>query len=68
MNHNIISLLLAMDLVELQNTFEKKLNRKILERPNKCYIFEKLEVQGFKYSCVYLGRRTTTSVTSKTLT
>ena len=48
MNHNIISLLLAMDLVELQNTCEKKLNRKILERPNKCYIFEKLGIQGYQ--------------------
>ena len=30
-------LLLAMVLVELQNTCKKKLNRKVLERPNICY-------------------------------
>ena len=28
------------------NTCKKKLNRKMLERPNICYIFEKLGVQG----------------------
>ena len=41
------ALQLEMDLVELQNTC-KKLNRKMLERPNMCicYIFEKLGVQG----------------------
>ena len=38
-------LLLALVLVELQNTCKKKLNRKMLERPNICYIFEKLRVQ-----------------------
>ena len=37
-------LLLALVLVELQNTCKKKLNRKMLERPNICYIFEKLRV------------------------
>ena len=41
-----MSLLLAQVLVELQNTCKKKLNRKMLERPNICYIFEKLRVQG----------------------
>ena len=40
------SLLLALVLVELQNTCKKMLNRKMLERPNICYIFEKLGVQG----------------------
>ena len=40
------ALLLALVLVELQNTCKKKLNRKMLERPNICYIFEKLSVQG----------------------
>ena len=40
------ALLLALVLVELQNTCKKKLNRKMLERPNICYIFEKLRVQG----------------------
>ena len=40
------SLLLALVLVELQNTCKKKLNGKMLERPNTCYIFEKLRVQG----------------------
>ena len=37
--------LIAMDLVELQNTC-KKMNIKMLERPNICYISEKLRVQG----------------------
>ena len=41
-----LPLLLALVLVELQNTSKKKLNRKMLERPNICYIFEKLRVQG----------------------
>ena len=41
-----ISLLLALVLVEFQNTCKKKLNRKMLERPNICYIFGKLGVQG----------------------
>ena len=40
-----VSLLLALVLVELQNTCKKKLNREMLERPNICYIFEKLRVQ-----------------------
>ena len=40
------ALLLMMLLVEFQNTCKKKLNRKMLERPNICYIFEKLRVQG----------------------
>ena len=40
------ALLLALALVELQNTCKKKLNRKMLERSNICYIFEKLRVQG----------------------
>ena len=44
-----------MDLVELQNTCEKKLNRKILERPNKCYIFEKLRVQGCQIGHSYVS-------------
>ena len=35
-----------MVLVRLQNTCKKKLNRKMFERPNICYIFEKLWVQG----------------------
>ena len=39
------ALLLAQVLVKLQNTC-KKLNRKMLKRPNICYIFEKLGVQG----------------------
>ena len=39
-------LLLVMLLVDLQNTCKKKFNRKMLERPNMCYIFEKLGVQG----------------------
>ena len=42
----VYTLLLALVLVELQNTSKKKLNRKMLERPNICYIFEKLRVQG----------------------
>ena len=40
------TLLLVMVLVELQNICKKKLIRKKLERPNMCYIFEKLMVQG----------------------
>ena len=40
------TLLLALVLVDLQNTCKKKLNRKMLERPNICYIFGKLGVQG----------------------
>ena len=40
------TLLLALVLVELQNTCKKKLNRKMRERPNICYIFGKLGVQG----------------------
>ena len=40
------TLLLALVLVKLQNTCKKKLNRKMLERPNVCYIFEKLRVHG----------------------
>ena len=43
---NNSSLLLALVLVDLQNTCKKKLNRKMLERPNICYIFGKLGVQG----------------------
>ena len=43
-----VPLLLAMDLVELQNTCKKKLNRKMFERLNICYIFEKLGVQGYQ--------------------
>ena len=42
-NVPFLTLLLALVLVVLQNT---KLNRKMLERPNICYIFEKLGVQG----------------------
>ena len=42
------ALLLALVLVDLQNTCKKKLNRKMLERPNICYIFEKLRVQGYQ--------------------
>ena len=41
-------MLLAMDLVELQNTCKKKLNRKMLAQPNICYIFKKLGVQGYQ--------------------
>ena len=37
-----ISLLFALVLVELQNTGKKKLNRKMLERPNICYNFWKV--------------------------
>ena len=37
---------LGLVLVELKNTCKKKLNRKTLEQPNICYIFEKLRVQG----------------------
>ena len=36
---NQYSLLLALVLVELQITCKKKLNRKMLERLNICYIF-----------------------------
>ena len=39
-------LLVVLVLAELQNTCKKKLKRKMLERPNICYIFEKLGVQG----------------------
>ena len=42
----VLSLLLAIVLVELQNTCKKKLNKKTLEQPNICYIFDKLRVQG----------------------
>ena len=45
-DHDGPALLLVMVLVELQNTCKKKLNRKMLERPNICYIFENLGVQG----------------------
>ena len=42
-----ITLLLALVLVKLRNTYKKKeMNRKKLEKPNICYIFEKLVVQG----------------------
>ena len=34
----------AMDLAELHITCKKKLNRKTFERPNICYVFEKLGV------------------------
>ena len=40
------TLLLALVLVKLRNTCKKEMNRKKLERPNICYIFEKLVVQG----------------------
>ena len=40
------ALLLALVLVDLQNTCAKKLNRKMLESPNICYVFEKLRVRG----------------------
>ena len=40
------SLLLAMLKVELQIHVKKKLNRKMLEIPNICYVFGKLGVQG----------------------
>ena len=42
----LLSLLLALVLVKLRNTCKKEMNRKKLERPNICYIFEKLVVQG----------------------
>ena len=38
-DHDGPALLLVMVLVELQNTCKKKLNRKMLEIPNICYIF-----------------------------
>ena len=41
-------LLLALVLVKLRNTCKKEMNRKKLERPNICYIFEKLVVQGWQ--------------------
>ena len=41
-----VALMLALVLVELQNTCKKKLNRKTLKQPKICYIFEKLRVQG----------------------
>ena len=41
-----VSLLLALVLVKLRNTCKKEMNRKKLERPNICYVFEKLVVQG----------------------
>ena len=42
------ALLLALVLVKLRNTCKKEMNRKKLERPNICYIFEKLVVQGWQ--------------------
>ena len=39
-------------LVEFQNTCKKKLNRKMLEKPNICYIFEILMTS--KYNNRYL--------------
>ena len=42
-----ISLLFVMVLVELQNTY-RKIPRKMFERPNTCYIFEKLRVQRYQ--------------------
>ena len=44
----VLSLLLALVLVKLRNTCKKEMNRKKLERPNICYVFEKLVVQGWQ--------------------
>ena len=43
-----VALLLALVLVKLRNTCKKEMNRKKLEGPNICYIFEKLVVQGWQ--------------------
>ena len=40
------TLLLALDSARFEFTLKMRLNRKMLERPNMCYIFEKLSVQG----------------------
>ena len=40
------TLLLTLDSARFEFTLKMRLNRKILERPNICYIFEKLRVQG----------------------
>ena len=39
------TLLLALDSARFEFTLKMRLNRKMLERPNICYIFEKLSVQ-----------------------
>ena len=41
----ILALLLWAEKTREQNTCKSDLNRKMLERPNLCYIFEKLRVQ-----------------------
>ena len=43
---NSLALLLVLHLVEMQITRKKRLKRKMIQRPNICYIFEKLGVQG----------------------
>ena len=40
------SLQLALDSARFEFTLKMRLNRKMTERPNICYIFEKLRVQG----------------------
>ena len=40
------TLLLALDSARFEFTLKMRLNRKMLETHNICYIFEKLSVQG----------------------
>ena len=40
------TLLLTLDSARFEFTLKMRLNRKMLERPNICYIFEELSVQG----------------------
>ena len=40
------TLLLALDSARFEFTLKMRLNRNMLKRPNICYIFEKLSVQG----------------------
>ena len=42
------TLLLTLDSARFEFTLKMRLNRKMLERPNICYIFEKLSVQGYQ--------------------
>ena len=46
LSRSITTLLLALDSARFEFTLKMRLNRKMPERPNICYIFEKLGVQG----------------------
>ena len=44
--NNPVTLQLALDSARFEFTLKMRLNRIMTERPNICYIFEKLSVQG----------------------